>query len=233
MAAARRVGSLRLTCPTRLAMCGHLRPSDAQLALIAPFKPILSCADFHTARVNPSAATESSIFDWEDAQVPLPKTRVKKSRKYRLANEKTVTHKSVFLRTSVKKLGNLARQIAGQNLNQAITQMEFSHKRVANDIAIILKQARSAGITQNDLTTTEMFIDQAWVGRGSFLKNKWPVGRGQANLRRSPTTKINVILKGDDTLRRRAKEAEEKRLRRKLWVPLPSRPIHMRTDFSC
>ena len=63
--------------------------------------------------------------------------------------------KSHNIKTSVKKLGMLTRQIAGKNIDDAITQMRFSKKKVAIEL---LKQLRSAR-------------DEAVVMRGMGLGN--------------------------------------------------------------
>lgn len=50
--------------------------------------------------------------------------------------------KSHNMKTSVKKLGMLARQIAGKNIDDAITQMRFSKKKVAQEVKKQLQFAK-------------------------------------------------------------------------------------------
>lgn len=66
--------------------------------------------------------------------------------------------KSHNMKTSIKKLGMLARQIAGKPLDEAITQMRFSKKKVAEEILAQLEAAR----------------DEAVVMRGMGLGNAAP-----------------------------------------------------------
>lgn len=68
--------------------------------------------------------------------------------------------KSHNMKTSIKKLGMLARQIAGKPLDEAITQMRFSKKKVAEEILAQLEAAR----------------DEAVVMRGMGLGNAAPDG---------------------------------------------------------
>ncbi|KAK6396471.1 hypothetical protein LTR65_009555 [Meristemomyces frigidus] len=64
------------------------------------------------------------------------------------------------LKTSVKKLGMLARQISGKTIDDAITQMRFSKKKVAQDVLKQLEFAR----------------DEAVVTRGMGLGSAAPAG---------------------------------------------------------
>lgn len=77
--------------------------------------------------------------------------------------EREHTVKSHMMKTSVKKLGMLARQIAGKRLDDAITQMRFSGKKVAQEVRKQLEFAR----------------DEAVVMRGMGLGQ---VGSGDAEL---------------------------------------------------
>lgn len=60
--------------------------------------------------------------------------------------ERSHLSKSRFLKTSIKKLAPLARQIAGKSLDDAILQMRFSKKKVARDVHEHLIQARNEAI---------------------------------------------------------------------------------------
>lgn len=68
--------------------------------------------------------------------------------------------KSQMLKTSVKKLGPLARQIAGKPIEEAIVQMRFSTKKAAADVKKLLEYAR----------------DEATVRKGMGLGQVKPMG---------------------------------------------------------
>lgn len=65
--------------------------------------------------------------------------------------EREHTVKSHNMKTSVKKLGMLARQIAGKNLDDAITQMRFSKKKVAQDVLKQLEFARDEAVVMRGM----------------------------------------------------------------------------------
>lgn len=72
----------------------------------------------------------------------------------------TMSH---FYKTSIKKLMPLARQIAGKPLDEAILQMRFSKKQVAQDVKEHLIQARNEAIVEKGmgghLTTKAVILD--------------------------------------------------------------------------
>ena len=59
--------------------------------------------------------------------------------------------KSQNMKSSVKKLGMLARQIAGKNLDDAITQMRFSKKKVATEVLKQLEFARDEAVVMRGM----------------------------------------------------------------------------------
>ncbi|KAK7550722.1 ribosomal protein L22/L17 [Phyllosticta citricarpa] len=159
--------------------------------------------------------------------------------------------KSPWIKTSVKKLNLLARQIAGKSLEEAMLQMRFSKKKAAQDILQHLEYARDHAIVSRGMglgkvngtagsptairtkdgkkklvaDKTGLYVDQAWVGRGTYGRAYDYRARGRVNVMRLPSTSISVKLKEEATRIREHKEREEKKANRKVWVHLPDRPI--------
>lgn len=65
--------------------------------------------------------------------------------------ERSLLSKSHMLKTSVKKLGPLARQIAGNSIEDAIVQMRFSKKKAAADVMKLLEYARDEAIVKRGM----------------------------------------------------------------------------------
>ena len=103
---------------------------------------------------------------------------------------------------------------------------------------------------------TQMYVDQAWVGRGSFSKSPSPRARGKTDLLMHPTTSkfslvftssrrqntvlgallikgtgITVLLKEEATRIRLEEEREQKRKNKKVWIPLPDRPVTAQRQY--
>lgn len=130
--------------------------------------------------------------------------------------EREHLHKSEFLPTSVKKLVMLARQIAGKPIDEAITQMEWSKKKMAAELKYYLEEARDLAVAQRGMglgrvrgelldkprkirtkdgkwleitDPTRMYVAQSWVGRGSWLGKELDYkGRGRHGIIKHPST---------------------------------------------
>lgn len=66
-------------------------------------------------------------------------------------SERNHLSRSHFFKTSMKKLAPLARQIAGKSIDEAILQMRFSKKKVAQEVKQHLIQARDEAIVMKGM----------------------------------------------------------------------------------
>ncbi|KAF8461934.1 ribosomal protein L22/L17 [Kalaharituber pfeilii] len=148
-----------------------------------------------------------------------------------LQTEKSHTAKSHWIKTSIKKLAPLARQIAGMKLNDAIVQMRFSAKKASSDVLGHLTQARAEAMVRRDMDPEEMYVSEAWVGRGQFDMEQNHRARGRIDTLKRPWTSITVVLKEEATRKRIAAEKEAKKARQKVWVQLPNRPIYGQRQY--
>ncbi|KAK2067235.1 hypothetical protein P8C59_000993 [Phyllachora maydis] len=169
--------------------------------------------------------------------------------------ERQLVSRSAWLPTSIKKLGPLARQIAGKTVAEALLQMRFSPKRMAAEVGFQLRQARDMaavargmglGEAKGELLgpdraveictkegkrlriedPTRLYVDQAWVNRGPARGFRSNYrARGKRDVMVKPSTSIAIVLKEEKTRIREHQEREEKQRRRKPWVHLPDRPI--------
>ena len=115
-----------------------------------------------------------------------------------LRTERFHLSKSPLIKASVKKLYPLARQIAGKPLTEAMVQMRFSKKKAARDVLRHLEIARDQAVVAKGMglgavgeekaegeekavviedkkgkkrvvkDLSQMYIDEAWVGRGKY-----------------------------------------------------------------
>jgi ribosomal protein L22 len=172
--------------------------------------------------------------------------------------ERESLSKSHWFKTSVKKLGPLARQIAGKNIDEAILQMRFSKKKAAQDVLGHLEHAKNVAIVRSGMglgaekdskpltvilksgerkkieKPTDIYIQQAWVNRGPYGREMDHRARGQINMMRPPTTGLSVLLKEEKTRIREweDREAKAQRARRdQLWTQLPDRKIPTQNQY--
>jgi ribosomal protein L22 len=181
------------------------------------------------------------------------KVQIKRTEREQLA-------KSQWIKTSLKKLGPLARQIAGKNIDEAILQMRFSNKKAAKDVMEHLEHAKNVAVvragmglsgpdaeTQKPITVTlkngerkkiadpsAIYIQEAWVNRGPYGFEMDHRARGQINRMRPPVTSLSVVLKEEKTRIREweQREAKAQRERRsQLWTQLPDRKIPTQNQY--
>jgi len=87
---------------------------------------------------------------------------------FRKRTEREHTSKSHNMKTSVKKLGMLARQIAGKTVDEAIAQMRFSKKKVAIEVMKQLELARDEAVTMRGMGLGAVSVDD---DRATHLKD--------------------------------------------------------------
>lgn len=87
-----------------------------------------------------------------------------------LRTERFSVCKSELFKTSVKKLGPLARQIAGKPIEEAIVQMRFSKKKAAADVKKHLEYARDEAIVRRGMGLGMVKPQEAREGEGEGEK---------------------------------------------------------------
>lgn len=172
--------------------------------------------------------------------------------------ERESLSKSHWFKTSVKKLGPLARQIAGKNIDEAILQMRFSKKKAAQDVLGHLEHAKNVAMVRAGMglspsepvkpitvtlksgerkqinDPTSIYIQQAWVNRGPYGFGMDHRARGQINRLRPPATGLSVLLKEEKTRIREWEDRDAKALRQRkaqLWTQLPDRKISAQSQY--
>ncbi|EAW11618.1 mitochondrial 54S ribosomal protein uL22m [Aspergillus clavatus NRRL 1] len=175
-----------------------------------------------------------------------------------MRTERESLSKSHWFKTSVKKLGPLARQIVGKNIDEAMLQMRFSKKKAAKDILEHLQHAKNVAIVRSGMGLGEatgdkpvtvtlksgerkkifnpssIYIDQAWVNRGPYGVDYDHRARGQINRLRPPYTSLTVLLKEENTRIREWQDRESEALRKRkaqLWTQLPDRKISAQNQY--
>ncbi|OJJ82495.1 mitochondrial 54S ribosomal protein uL22m [Aspergillus glaucus CBS 516.65] len=178
-----------------------------------------------------------------------------------MRTERESLSKSHWFKTSIKKLGPLARQIAGKNIDEAILQMRFSKKKAAKDILEHLEHAKNVAVVRSGMglgaaagqeakkpisivsktgerkTITDpssIYISQAWVNRGPYGVDYDHRARGQINLLRPPYTSLSVLLKEEHTRIREWQDRETTAQRKRkthLWTQLPDRKVSAQNQY--
>jgi large subunit ribosomal protein L22 len=125
----------------------------------------------------------------------------KPSRERSLAdNEARAIAKNI--RISPQKLNLVAELIRGRKVADAMADLEFSRKRVAQDVRKCVMSAVANAENNHGLDVDELVVAEAYVGKNIVMKRFAPRGRGRGFQVLKPFSQITVVV------RQKAEEAE-------------------------
>ncbi|MBL6758741.1 MAG: 50S ribosomal protein L22 [Pelagibacteraceae bacterium] len=117
------------------------------------------------------------------------------------------TVKAVYrnLRSSPRKINDILRSIRGKKADVALRDLQFSEKRISKEISKTIKSAVSNAENNNQLDIDNLFIKEAYVGKGMVMKRYRPRARGRAGEIKKPFSNLTIIVS-------EKKETESKRV---------------------
>ncbi len=99
------------------------------------------------------------------------------------------------LRISPQKLNLVAAMIRGKKVQTALTELEFSRKRIAVDVRKCLMSAVANAENNHGLDVDDLVVAQAWVGKNLVMKRFHARGRGRSGSIMKPFAEITVIVR--------------------------------------
>ncbi|MGE5267349.1 MAG: 50S ribosomal protein L22 [Deltaproteobacteria bacterium] len=131
----------------------------------------------------------------------------KPSRERSLAdNEARAIAKNI--RISPQKLNLVAELIRGRKVADAMADLEFSRKRVAQDVRKCVMSAVANAENNHGLDVDELIVAEAYVGKNIVMKRFAARGRGRGFQVLKPFSQITVVV------RQKAEEAEPKKAKK-------------------
>ncbi len=103
--------------------------------------------------------------------------------------------KARMIRTSPQKLNLVAQMIRGMKVEKAMAELQFSRKRVAQDVKKVLESAVANAENNHSLDIDALVIDQAFVGKNIVLKRWKPRARGRVGKILKPFSEITIVVK--------------------------------------
>ncbi len=146
-----------------------------------------------------ASSEKVEIVKEENAQVkktPTKKTNVPKQKKAEDLGV-VVVAKVNNLKGGVKKLVLIANSISGLKCDVAVSELEFSKKRVAKDVKNVLQSAIANAQNNHNLDLDRLYVKEAIVGKSYTLK-RWRArakGRGVRILKRFSRMEIKLVEK--------------------------------------
>jgi large subunit ribosomal protein L22 len=99
------------------------------------------------------------------------------------------------LRVSPQKLNLVAAMIRGKKVQTALTELEFSRKRIAGDVRKCLMSAVANAENNHGLDVDDLVVSEAWVGKNLVMKRFHARGRGRSGGIIKPFSQLTVIVR--------------------------------------
>jgi large subunit ribosomal protein L22 len=115
------------------------------------------------------------------------------------------------LRVSPRKLNLVAGLIRGKKIDTALADLEFSRKRIAQDVRKCVMSAVANAENNHGLDVNDLVVSEAYVGKNLVMKRFAARGRGRASSIMKPFSQITVIVRQtdeDEKEKRPAKKAK-------------------------
>lgn len=99
------------------------------------------------------------------------------------------------LRTSPIKLNLVAEMIRGMKVSAALTQLQFSNKRIAVDVRKCLQSAIANAENNHNLNVDALVVKEAWVGKSMVMKRFHARARGRGAAILKPFSHLTIVVR--------------------------------------
>ena len=118
------------------------------------------------------------------------------SKKKKIIKNKEKTVKSVNnnIRSSVRKLNPILRNIVGKKVEVAIRDLQFSEKRITKDIRKTISSAVANAENNFQYDIDSLVVKEAYCGKKIVMKRFRPRAKGRAAPILKPYSSVTIIL---------------------------------------
>jgi large subunit ribosomal protein L22 len=102
---------------------------------------------------------------------------------------------SRMLRTSPIKLNLVTQMIRGMKVERALTTLQFSKKRISDDVLKTLQSAIANAENNHGLDVDDLIVAEAWVGKNLTLKRGRPRARGRFGKILKPFAQVTIKVR--------------------------------------
>jgi len=100
-----------------------------------------------------------------------------------------------MLRISPQKLNLVAQLIRGKKVDVALSDLQFSSKRIAKEVKKCLESAIANAENNHDLDVDDLIVAEAHVGKALVLKRFSPRGRGRMGGIFKPFANLTIVVR--------------------------------------
>ena len=118
------------------------------------------------------------------------------SKKKKINNNKDKIVKSINnnIRSSVRKLNPILKEIVGKKVDIAIRDLEFSEKRITQDIKKTISSAIANAENNFQYDIDKLIVKEAYCGKKIIMKRFRPRAKGRAAPILKPYSSVTIIL---------------------------------------
>ena len=117
-----------------------------------------------------------------------------KKKQKNINKDKTVRSINSNVRSSVRKLNPILRGIVGKKVDVAIRDLDFSEKRITNDIKKTLSSAVANAENNFQYDIDKLIVKEAYCGKKIIMKRFRPRAKGRAAPILKPYSSVTIIL---------------------------------------
>lgn len=100
-----------------------------------------------------------------------------------------------YLRTSPQKLNLVAQTIRGKDAGKALVDLQFSNRRIAQDVRKVLESAVANAENNHGLDVDKLYVAEAYVGKSIMMRRFRARARGRAARIEKQFSRITVIVR--------------------------------------
>ena len=118
-----------------------------------------------------------------------------KAKNTRRVGDKEAYAKLRMIRTSPQKLNLVAQLIRGVKVDKALADLEFSRKRISNDVKKCLESAIANAENNHGLDIDSLVVSEAYVGKNLVMKRFRARARGRGARILKPFSELTIIVR--------------------------------------
>ena len=99
------------------------------------------------------------------------------------------------IRISPQKLNLVAAMIRGKKVSAALSDLEFSRKRISDTVKKTLESAIENAENNHDLDVDALIVAEAYVGKSIVMKRFMARGRGRASRIVKPFSHLTIVVR--------------------------------------
>jgi len=117
-----------------------------------------------------------------------------KKKKKNKDKEKIVRSINNNIRSSIRKLNPILKGIVGKKVDIAIRDLQFSEKRITNDIKKTINSAVANAENNFQYDIDKLIVKEAYCGKKIIMKRFRPRAKGRAAPILKPYSSVTIIL---------------------------------------